>query len=102
MASYTKLKTGAWGIRCNAGAQVGATVDVTTKAGAVKREVIAAVLWRDAAKDLSICAIGGKEKSGYGGSGYRRASGDGECNECGEWIKSANQRCWETGGTCYA
>lgn len=24
------------------------------------------------------------------------------CEECGELIKSKNQRCWETGATCYS
>lgn len=23
-----------------------------------------------------------------------------ECSECGEWISSRTQRCWETGGYC--
>ena len=54
-ASYTKLRSGNWGIRINGAAQAGDRVTVTTKAGATKSETIARVIW--AGNGVAICAI---------------------------------------------
>ena len=44
--TYTRLRTGDWGIRVSGQAKPGQSVDVTTRAGEVKRELIEAVVER--------------------------------------------------------
>lgn len=48
--------------------------------------------------DASTIRITESNSSEPRGRGFRRA----ECAECGEWINSPNQRCWETGLNCFA
>lgn len=72
-ASYTKLKSGAWGIRVNGRAREGGEYTVKKKDGSTKTEVVEKVLWTDGS--VSLCAIR-QTGSGSGGSG-------GTCDECG-------------------
>lgn len=77
-ASYTKLKSGEWGIRVQ-GETVseGATVVVKKKDGTTKQETVAKVVWSGGG--VSLCAIGGSGSSG-GQSAQKRCSSCG-CNE---------------------
>jgi len=55
-ATYTKLRTGAWGVRVPSGrVQPGDTVTVTTRAGERKIEEIERVVWTDG--QIAICAV---------------------------------------------
>lgn len=76
-ATYTKLRSGAWGVRIEGPAPAeGTTITVTTKAGAVKTETIERVLW--SGNGIALCAIVARSAPSYGG-GYRRyyaAGGD--------------------------
>lgn len=56
MATYTKLKSGDWGIKCPLiDAQPGATIAVTKKDGSTKYETITKIIWKD--NDTALCAI---------------------------------------------
>ena len=97
-ATYTKLRSGEWGIRVRGEVRRGDKVTVVKKSGETKMETVAAVVWRG--NGIPLCAVEGHSHGhshSHGGRSSRR-----ECAECGEFIRSANQRCWETGGTCYA
>lgn len=66
MFSYTKLKSGEWGLRllgeCNF--EKGSIVNVTTKAGAVKRETLGTRVWQGTDREgqqVTLWAIQGKE-----------------------------------------
>jgi hypothetical protein len=91
-ATYKKLKTGEWGIVVDGDAKAGDVVEVTTKAGKIKTETVARVLWSGDGK--SICAVKQKPRASRRVGGY--------CGECGEPILTANQRCWETGMLCFS
>lgn len=45
-ATYTKLRSGNWGVRCTDRVAVGDTVTVTKRDGGVKTETIAQIVWR--------------------------------------------------------
>lgn len=105
MNSYTKLQSGAWGVRCEGVPQAGATVSVQTKAGAVKSETIERVLWtgpdRVTGQPVSVCAVAARAvaaSGGYHSGGGHRRGGRYECEECGDWV-TPGTRCWETGMT---
>lgn len=83
--SYTKLKSGDWGIRSDQAIKEGQSITVTTKAGQAKTEKVKKVVWTD--NKVWIAAI---EK--------REASRPYECEECGERVTPGSQ-CWETGMT---
>jgi hypothetical protein len=80
MNSYTKLKSGEWGVKVFTPSQVpdeGQRVQVTTKAGVTKSEWVARVLWsgtdRFANKTVHLCTIqpripAASQHSGGGGS----------------------------------
>jgi hypothetical protein len=55
-ATYTKLKSGEWGIRVTEGTVTeGQTVTVTKKSGETKEEVVAKVVW--SGNGVTLCAI---------------------------------------------
>lgn len=70
-ATYTKLKSGNWGIRVQGEAKAGDYVSVTKKDGTTKTERIERVVWTG--NGISLCAI--KRAGGYGRS--RRYGSDG-------------------------
>lgn len=94
MATYTKLRSGEWGIRMEGAAKPGMTVAVKTKAGKVKSETIAKVVW--SGNGISICAISQRPaeasshsstKSEYCGyecpvTGMRCCAKNGPCHDC--------------------
>ena len=55
MNTYTKLKSGEWGIRVQGSARVGERVTVTKKSGESKMETIGKVIW--SGNGVTICAI---------------------------------------------
>jgi len=95
MNTYTKLREG-WGVRATAPVQAGQTVSVTTKAGAVKTETVARVLWqgpdRRTGETVYLLAIqpgGGTDSHGHSirsGASYRAgvtAPHGRSCSYCG-------------------
>ena len=93
-ATYTKLRSGDWGVRVTGDAPApGVVVTATTKAGKSEQHVIARVIW--SGDGVHICAI---EASGRrSGSTYERGVGR-TCDECGEKIVRGST-CWETGAS---
>lgn len=72
-ATYTKLRDGSWGIRCDgeaAKAGPGNAITVTTKAGQAKSETIARVLW--SGEGVSVCTIAQRQRPQNEASGDRR------------------------------
>jgi len=59
-ATFTKLKTGNWGIRATAKVAVGDRVQVRKKDGSVKTETVAKIVWTDGSS-VWLCAIGAPE-----------------------------------------
>lgn len=55
MHSYTKLRSGAWGVRVDGPATAGSTVEVVKRDGTRRTETVERVLWTDGT--VSICAI---------------------------------------------
>lgn len=72
-ATYTKLRTGAWGVKLTGvvGSTVPANVTVTKRDGTAKAERIAEVLWRGDGAMICTIAAGAARASAYGGTGYR-------------------------------
>jgi hypothetical protein len=56
---YTKLRSGGWGMRVFGVAHVGALVDVETRAGEIRREVVERVIWSGVlrGRTVSLCTI---------------------------------------------
>ncbi len=69
MASYTKLKSGEWGIRVQGAAKQWQTVSVTTKAGKNKTETVTKVIW--SGNGVTLCAIQSRETAGASRSSSR-------------------------------
>lgn len=67
-ATYTKLKSGSWGIRVAGTAKKGDRVSVATKAGVTKTETVTAVVW--SGNDITICAIDAPKAPAGRGAGY--------------------------------
>lgn len=63
MVSYAKLKSGDWGLRVkDEDVEVGDTVDVTTKAGEIKQEVVGRLIFRG--EDFALYAKGNANGGG--------------------------------------
>lgn len=95
--TYTKLKSGAWGVRVNdVKVKPGNLVKVTKRSGETQHEVVEKVLFTDAAAGVAICAI--KPQQRQSASSDRSSStGRGECAECGR--ESSNLRgCYDSSG----
>ncbi len=80
--SYTKLKSGDWGVRSDQALKEGEVISVTTKAGKTNTETVKKVIWTDGKAWLA--AIEAKRQRPY------------ECEECGDRVTPGTQ-CWETG-----
>jgi len=61
MATFAKLKNGAWGVRVSGTPTVGASVTVTKKSGATSTARIGRILWtgadRSTGETVSLCEI---------------------------------------------
>lgn len=92
-ASYTKLKQG-WGLRVTGAVPVaGQTVQVTTKAGAIKTETVAKVIWQGDDKyspgqKVALCLIDQRARSSGGGGRDQgwRGNGCSACRARGDWC----------------
>ncbi|MGH8519867.1 MAG: hypothetical protein ACREU9_00175 [Gammaproteobacteria bacterium] len=54
-ATYTKLRTGAWGVRVNGNPKKGDRIAVTKKSGETKTETIGNIIW--SGDGITLCAI---------------------------------------------
>ena len=61
-ATYTKLRSGDWGIRVQGTVEAGAMIVVTKKSGEAKSETVAKVVW--SGNGITLCAIGARSSSG--------------------------------------
>lgn len=80
MASYTKLKSGEWGVRSETQAPEGATIEVKTKAGEVKSETITKQVWTGRDRDgriVYLYAIAQRARVSNGRRGRRLPLGSG-------------------------
>lgn len=94
MASYTKLRSGEWGVRSTTPIEAGQVVSVTKKSGETKTETISKVLW--SGNGVWLASIGARSDSRSG----RRTSGRyGGCRECGGPLRDA-PRHPAMGGLC--
>jgi hypothetical protein len=94
--SYTKLKSGEWGIRAESALTQGATVTVTKKSGETKSEIVGTKVWTDG-KGVWLYAIAPAPAARTSGRGATYERGCGMiCDECGERAVRGT-RCWETG-----
>lgn len=82
-ATYSKLKSGDWGVRVEGLVRPGAAISVAKKDGATKTETIANVLWTGGG--ISLCAI---ERSGNG-----IANGARKCADCGGPVTGSYRYC---------
>jgi hypothetical protein len=82
-ATYTKLRSGDWGIRVAGTVSTGEKITVRKRDGSTKEERIAKVVW--SGNGVSLCTIGAARQSSgrYGRySSYGRRGGK-RCPECG-------------------
>lgn len=96
MATYTKLKSGNWGIRSTSELIPGQVVAVTTKAGATKMERVEHVVWSGNGVWLAAIAQSAPQRSSANRSHRRAPYGKIECDECGDYVTRGSV-CWETG-----
>lgn len=71
-ASFTKLKSGDWGIYVDGTAKEGQTVNVSKKDGTTQECVVAKVLWKG--KGKSLCAIEQRQKAAASSGNSGRSS----------------------------
>lgn len=98
-ASYTKLKSGDWGIRIEKPAgpdalRAGTTVTVMKRDGSSKTETVGCVLWAD--NDVAICAI---SKVATPRTTTTARKGNYGCRECRGPIRDARHH-RAMGGLC--
>ena len=70
--TYTKLRTGAWGVRSTAPLTVGQTVTVEKRDGSRKSETIATIVWRGDGVTLAALAPKGAAAAPARGRRTRR------------------------------
>ena len=92
MATFTKLKSGDWGIRVEGKTQEGANETVTKKSGEKQIVKVAKVVWTDG--KISLCTIESDKASGS------KSTPPGKCCNCGgplnQWERSHGvRRCIE-------
>lgn len=96
-ASYTKLKSGEWGVRIEGTAQQGQQVIVKKKDGTTKTETVTQIVW--SGNGITLCAIGQTKAAYTPKAGKRRGGGDtsGRCWECGGampgWLADKGEEC---------
>lgn len=79
-ATYTKLKSGDWGLRVAGKPAPGDTVSVNKKSGGSDERIVARVLWTgdQDGKTVSLCTIGSAD--------------GGKCDNCGRYSPSLHKR----------
>jgi hypothetical protein len=102
-ATYTKLKSGDWGVRFESPnkPQVGSTITAQTKDGTVKAETIERVLWSGpdskTGKQIHLCAIRKSERR----SSSSRDSDMVRCRHCGKKTPEGDDWCMVCGRAGY-
>lgn len=97
MASYTKLKSGEWGVRVEGTAKAGQSVTVRKKDGTSKQETILRVVWTG--NGISLCAIAQRQPATSGRSGgYSRGYSS---EYCGGICPVGGHRCSAKEGPCH-
>jgi hypothetical protein len=96
MATYTKLKSGEWGIRSTSTLVEGQQVIVTKKSGQAKTETVAKVIWRGNGVTLAtIVASQAPASASYNRSD--RAPHGRTCPQCGSRDCS---KAWNSSDLC--
>lgn len=96
MTTYTKLRSGEWGLRIQGSARVGQAITVTKKSGETKTEYVRNIIW--AGNGITLAAIDTMDRPAGKSYQPRRRSGRYECSECGEYhTEGDGTHCWEDG-----
>ena len=82
-ASYTKLKSGDWGIRATEPITEGSTVAVRKKDGTVDRKVVGSIVWSGDGVTLATIASTNTRSNSYGFRRSDRAPHGRTCPMCG-------------------
>lgn len=87
-ATYTKLRSGAWGIRIESDTKPveGTDIEVTKKDGTVKTEPLVKIVW--SGDGLYICAIAAQEAPAPTADGPLV-----ECGDCGQMVPAGRPSC---------
>lgn len=94
-ATWTKLRSGAWGARGDADAlTVGEQVEITTRAGKVTVATVERVVWTDGRTAIAALQERARTRRNNG-TGHGR--GRGRCVECDAWgpIGQQCRECYE-------
>jgi hypothetical protein len=96
-ATYTKLKSGDWGVRIEGGTvKQGDTITVTKKSGERKQETIAKVVWTG--NGITLAAIGQSQPSRtHDNRTERESSGQ----YCGYPCPVTGRKCCSANGPCH-
>lgn len=100
-ATFTKLKTGEWGVRVEGTPTVGQEISVTKKSGEVSTVLVSKVVWEGTNPEghaLSLCEIEAKQSTQPNRTYYRKyASNRKTCPMCGSRECS---RAWNPRDLC--
>lgn len=95
MNVYTKLKDGTWGIKVEGSASAGIVVNVITKAGQLKKEIVGKVLWQGkdkfTGKQVALCTkqfVQQRQSRHNNANEGWRNNGCSECRRRGDWCDS--------------
>lgn len=90
MGTFTKLRTGNWGVKLPGRARAGQEVMVQTRAGEQKRVVVGRVVW--SGNDVSICTIASQARTATVSNGQEY---------CGGICPVRHKRCCQANGPCH-
>jgi len=96
-ATYTKLRSGDWGIRVQGSVEAGAVLTVTKKSGEAKAETVAKVVW--SGNGITLCAIGQSARPTSASNGRGRNWDPDKFNGYGA-KRGGYVRTCKTGGNC--
>lgn len=82
-ATYTKLRSGEWGLRIKGEAKTGLKVKVTKRSGEVKTETVDRVIWSGNGITLAAIFDGGRPYGGSRSRSSRRSRGTWTGCSCG-------------------
>lgn len=87
-ATFTRLRSGSWGVRLVGHASAGDSVTVSRRDGTTSTVTLGREIWTDGR--VHLFALAGA--SGSSSSARQRRPR----------IRESSKTCWETGGTCYS
>lgn len=94
--TYTKLRSGSWGVRSTERLSAGQRVTVTKKDGTTKVETIDRVIWTDGT--VSLASIAQSDSSSR--SSHRRSGCGCDCEDCSHRCQ-CDPHCVCRGGNIY-